>query len=56
MCIGIAKAHEINTGRAVLAVLTPMVICCVGAGIFGGSLALLSEGVMQGAATEQTVD
>ncbi len=30
MCIGIAKAHEISTGRAVLAVLLPTVVCCIG--------------------------
>lgn len=29
MCIGIAKAHEIGTGRAVLAVLLPTIVCCV---------------------------
>ncbi len=30
MCIGMAKAHEITTGRAVLAVLLPTIVCCVG--------------------------
>jgi hypothetical protein len=30
-CIGLARAHETDTGRAVLAVLLPLVICC-GAG------------------------
>jgi hypothetical protein len=30
LCIGIAKAHEINTGRAVLAVLLPTIVCCLG--------------------------
>ncbi len=29
MCIGMAKAHEIGTGRAVCAVLLPTVVCCV---------------------------
>ncbi|MEP6672652.1 MAG: GYF domain-containing protein [Chthoniobacter sp.] len=29
MCIGISKAHEITTGRAVLAVLLPLLLCCV---------------------------
>ena len=29
LCIGLAKAHEINTGRAVGAVLLPVVVCCV---------------------------
>ena len=28
MCIGLAKAHEINTGRAVGAVLLPVGVCC----------------------------
>ena len=34
-CIGIARAHETDTGRAVLAVLLPVIICC------GGGLLLL---------------
>ncbi len=43
-CIGLARSHEISTGRAVLAVLLPLVVCC-GAGIlllimFGGIAAL----------------
>lgn len=29
LCIGIAKTHEIPTGRAVLAVLLPSAVCCV---------------------------
>jgi hypothetical protein len=29
-CIGIARAHEIDTGRAVLAVLLPFLVCCAG--------------------------
>ena len=29
MCIGIARTHEITTGRAVLAVLMPFALCCV---------------------------
>jgi hypothetical protein len=37
-CIGIAKAHEISTGKAVAAVLLPMVICC---GAFVAFLALI---------------
>ena len=28
MCIGMAKTHEIGTGRAVCAVLLPTVVCC----------------------------
>ena len=30
-CIGLAKAHETETGRAVLAVLLPLIVCCGGA-------------------------
>lgn len=29
-CIGLARAHETDTGRAVLAVFLPLVICCGG--------------------------
>lgn len=29
-CIGLARAHETETGRAVLAVLLPVIICCGG--------------------------
>ena len=29
-CIGLARAHETDTGRAVLAVLLPMILCCGG--------------------------
>src|SRR6266567_2360728 len=29
-CIGLARAHETSTGRAVLAVLLPLVVCCGG--------------------------
>jgi hypothetical protein len=39
-CIGLARAHEIDTGKAVMAVLLPVVVCCVGAillGILGGA-------------------
>ncbi|EDY20063.1 hypothetical protein CfE428DRAFT_2652 [Chthoniobacter flavus Ellin428] len=28
LCIGISKMHEISTGRAVLGVLLPMIVCC----------------------------
>ncbi len=43
-CIGLARAHETTTGRAVLAILLPLIVCC-GAGIlllimFGGIAAL----------------
>jgi hypothetical protein len=30
-CIGLARAHETETGRAVLAVLLPLIVCCGGA-------------------------
>jgi len=34
-CMGIARAHEIDTGKAVMAVLLPLVVCCVAAGLLG---------------------
>lgn len=37
--IGIARTHEIGTGRAVLAVYLPWILCCVLAVLFGGALA-----------------
>jgi hypothetical protein len=40
-CIGIARAHEIETGRAVLAVLLPVIVCCGG----GFLLAALAGGI-----------
>ena len=45
-CIGVARTHEIDTGRATLAVLLPIIVCC-GGGIlllfmFGG-FALLQQ-------------
>lgn len=56
LCIGLAKAHEINTGRAVAAVLMPALICCVVSGIIGASFAVLTTKATPGAPTEQTVD
>jgi hypothetical protein len=44
-CIGLARAHETDTGRAVLAVLLPVIVCCGGIFLvfmFGG-LALLQH-------------
>jgi hypothetical protein len=44
-CIGLARAHETDTGRAVLAVLLPLIVCCGGIFLlfmFGG-LALLQH-------------
>ena len=29
-CIGFARAHETDTGRAVLAVALPLIVCCGG--------------------------
>lgn len=34
-CIGLARAHETDTGRAVLAVLLPLIVCCGGGLIIG---------------------
>jgi hypothetical protein len=33
ICIGLARAHETDTGRAVLAVFLPLIVCC-GGGLF----------------------
>lgn len=33
-CIGLARAHETETWRAVVAVLLPMILCCGGAVVF----------------------
>ena len=45
-CIGVARAHEIDTGRATLAVLLPVIVCCGGGTLllfaFGG-FALLQQ-------------
>ena len=38
-CIGLARAHETDTGRAVIAVLFPLIVCC-------GGLLLLIFGVL----------
>ena len=37
-CIGLAKTHDITIGRAVLAVLLPMIVCCGGAAVLVGIL------------------
>ena len=37
-CIGISKAHEIPTGKAVTAVLLPMAVCCCGAMLIAGTV------------------
>ena len=33
--IGLSRAHQTTTGKAVMAVLAPFVLCCVVAGVFG---------------------
>ena len=47
-CIGFARAHETDTGRAVLAVFLPLIVCCGGgfllAALFGGIGALSNWG------------
>src|SRR5947208_7523498 len=42
-CIGLARAHETDTGRAVLAVLLPLILCCGGAIVLVMMLGLRSE-------------
>jgi hypothetical protein len=34
-CIGLARAHETDTGRAVLAVFLPLIVCCGGLILLG---------------------
>jgi hypothetical protein len=43
-CIGLARAHETDTGRAVLAIFLPLIVCCGLAGI----AALLIPGLLHG--------
>src|ERR1700730_7221921 len=47
-CIGLSRAHEIDTGRAVLAVFLPLILCCgawiLFAMLFGGLSALSHHG------------
>ena len=40
-CIGLARAHETDIGRAVLAILLPLIVCCG-----GGFLLLMMFGVL----------
>ncbi|MBA2432018.1 MAG: YIP1 family protein [Chthoniobacterales bacterium] len=45
-CIGVASAHQIDTGRAVMAVLLPLLLCCGGfflVMMMAGGLAALSR-------------
>jgi hypothetical protein len=46
-CIGVARAHEIDAGKATLAVFLPVIVCCGGgiliAVLFGGAAVLSSH-------------
>lgn len=45
-CIGLARAHEIETGRAVLAVFLPIILCCgalIAIGFLAGGFAALQH-------------
>lgn len=46
-CIGIARAHDIDTPKATLAVFLPLIVCCGGAFIiaamFGGMAAMMGQ-------------
>ena len=40
-CVGLARAHQTTTGRALLAILLPLIVCCGGGlvlGMMGGIL------------------
>jgi hypothetical protein len=43
-CIGLARAHETDVGRAVLAILLPVIVCC------GGAFLLMTLGLFAGLA------
>jgi hypothetical protein len=47
MCIGMARAHEISTGRAIAAVLLPTVLCCLAMFALVGAIMGMAMG-MQG--------
>lgn len=38
LCIGLSKTQEISVGKAVLAVLLPTIVCCVGAFLIIGAI------------------
>ncbi len=40
-CLGLSRAHGIDTGRAVLAVLLPVIVCCGGSFVFAMIFGLL---------------
>jgi hypothetical protein len=50
--IGLAKAHEISTGKAAAAVLLPVVICCTLVLIFYAAIAAIIVGGIMGAAQQ----
>ncbi len=39
LCIGLSKTQEISVGKAVLAVLLPTIVCCLGVLVLGGAIA-----------------
>jgi hypothetical protein len=44
-CIGLARAHDTDTGRAALAIFLPVIVCCGGVLLIGfifGGLGLWS--------------
>jgi hypothetical protein len=48
LCIGVTRTHEITSGRAVLAVLLPTIVCCVAIAVLGmmffGFIAAAAQG------------
>ena len=45
-CVGVARVHEIDTGKATLAVFLPVIVCCGGGiliGVLFGGAAVLSS-------------
>ncbi|MDQ2867714.1 MAG: YIP1 family protein [Verrucomicrobiota bacterium] len=49
-CIGLARAHEIETGRAALAIFLPLILCCgaaIAIAIFAGGFAAFQHGLHQ---------
>lgn len=39
--IGLARAHETSTGKAALAVFLPLIVCCLGALLFGAMFGMI---------------
>ena len=50
-CIGLSRVHQITTGKALLAILLPLIVCCCGmallVGAFFGSLGAFAEFLKQ---------